>query len=256
MMKRLVVILFAAFSLLMPCRAMAQDEIIDYVASQLKDYQKDYTKLGKQFRNDTTIDVEQFEIKFKANNKLIESWYSQNSEIIFSDKDLQTKYIEFTTLQESIQKEIDDRKAAKSNQERFMKLSAMFDKYLLTMKGLEEEGQRLVEAKNNDSLQLVKTKANDNFNMATMEYGKSQEFIDENDSLSMLWMTIKDTNTRIGRLEVAKSGVDLTKILVIVGIIAAIVIVITLVSSMVKSAKIGKKPKEPKQKKEEELPSI
>lgn len=255
-MKRFVIILIAVFALLVPCRSMAQDEIIDYVASQLKDYQKDYTKLGKQFRNDTTIDVEQFEIKFKANNKLIESWYSQNSEIIFSDKDLQAKYIEFTTLQESIQKDIDDRKAAKSNKERFEKLSAKFDKYLQTMKGLEEEANRLVEAKNNDSLQLVKTKANDNFNMATMEYGKSQEFIDENDSLSMLWMTIKDTNTRIGRLEVAKSGVDMTLILEIVGIVAALVIVITLVSSMVKAANVGKAPKEPKKKKEEDLPSI
>lgn len=235
---------------------MAQDEIVEFVADQLKTFQKDFTKMERQFRNDTTIDVEQFEIKFKANNKLVESWYSQNSEIIFSEKDLQTKYIEFTTLQESIQKEIDDRKAAKVNQERFEKLSAKFDKYLQTMKELEDEGNRLVEAKNNDSLQLVKTKARDNFSMATMEYGKSQEFIDDNDSLSMLWMIVKDTNTRIDRLEVAKSGVDLTQILMIVGIIAALVIVITLVSSMVKSAKIGSKPKAPKPKKEEDLPSI
>jgi len=255
-MKRFVIIIIAALSLLIPCQSMAQDEIVDYVASQLKDYQKDYTKLSKQFKNDTTIDVEQFEIKFKANNKLVESWYSQNSEIIFSEKDLQTKYIEFTTLQESIQKEIDDRKAAKANQERFEKLSAKFDKYLQTMKELENEGNRLVEAKNSDSLQLVKTKARDNFSMATMEYGKSQEFIDDNDSLSMLWMIIKDTNTRIDRLEVAKSGVDLTQILMIVGIIAALVIVITLVSSMVKSAKMGQKPRIPRPKKEEDLPSI
>lgn len=255
-MKRLVFIVFTVLSLLAPCRSMAQDEIVEFVADQLKTFQKDFTKMERQFRNDTTIDVEQFEIKFKANNKLVESWYSQNSEIIFSEKDLQTKYIEFTTLQESIQKEIDDRKAAKVNQERFEKLSAKFDKYLQTMKELEDEGNRLVEAKNNDSLQLVKTKARDNFSMATMEYGKSQEFIDDNDSLSMLWMIVKDTNTRIDRLEVAKSGVDLTQILMIVGIIAALVIVITLVSSMVKSAKIGSKPKAPKPKKEEDLPSI
>ena len=255
-MKRLVFIVFTVLSLLMPSRSMAQDEIVEFVADQLKTFQKDFTKMGKQFKNDTTIDVEKFEIEFNARNKLIESWYSQNSELIFSDKDLQAKYIDFTTLKESIQKDIADRKAAKEKKEKLEKLTAKFDGYLQTMRSLEEEGNLCVTNKNADSLKIAKDKASDCFNMVTMEYGKNQELIDEDETLSETLVNIKSVNTRISNLEIAKSGVDMTLILEIVGIVMAIVIVVTLVSTMIKSAKIGKKPKEPKQKKEEELPSI
>ena len=257
-MKKYFSILFV-FGLLAwaaPTLSVAQDEITQYVADELKNFQKELDKMGR--RIDTAKNVEKYENEFKARHQMVESWYNINSEVIFSDKDLQMKYIQYSSQYEQILKTIEDKKAEKAKQEKLQKISVKMNGFLQELTAMEEAGNRYVANKRLDSLKLVKGKANDCLNMATMEYGKSQELIDDDDNLSLLWKSVKDTNTRISNLEVLKSPVNLTLILEIVGILAAITLIVTMISNKVKSAKMMKVPKvkKEKKKKEEDLPSI
>lgn len=257
-MKRYFSILFV-FGLLafaMPVASFAQDEISQYVADELKNFQKELDRMGK--RIDTARNVEKYETEFKARHQLVESWYSINSEVIFSDKDLQMKYIQYTSTYEQILKTIEDRKAEKAKQEKMQKITTKLNGFLQELTALEESGNRYVSNKRIDSLKLIKDKANDCNSMATMEYGKNQELIDDDGDLSLLWKNIKDANTRIANMEVVKSPIDIKTILMIVGILAGITLMVTMISNKVKSIKMTKVPKvkKEKKKKEEDVPSI
>ena len=263
-MRNYVSILFVVGLLccITPTPCMAQDEITQYVSEELKNFYKDLEKMGR--RIDTAKNVEVYETEFKARHQIVESWYGINSEVIFSDKELMSKYIRYTSLHEAIQKTIEEKKAEKAKQEKLRKLTGKLNGFMQELAALEEAGNRHVANKRIDSLKMAKDKANDCISRATMEYGKSQELIDDDDDLYELWMSLKETGTRISNMQVVKKNwFDPKKILVIVGIIAAITLIVTMVSSLVKSAKMAKmskvkkvkKVKKPK-KKEEDLPSI
>ena len=256
-MRKYISILFVVglLSCFMPQPCLAQDEITEYVADELKGFYKELDKMGRQI--DTTKNVEKYETEFKARHQLVESWYNINSEVIFSEKSLQTKYIQYTSLYEQILKRIEEKKAEKAKEEKIQKLTAKFNGFLQEMNTMEEKGNLYVANKRIDSLKIIKDKANDCFNRATMEYGKSQELVDDDEDLSTLWMRIRETNSRISNMEVVKSPIDIKTILMIVGILAGVTMIITMISSKVKSVKMTKVPKVKKEKKkEEDIPSI
>ena len=260
-MKKYISILFVVglLSSFIPQPCLAQDEITEYVADELKEFYKDLDKMGR--RIDTAKNVEKYETEFKARHQLVESWYNINSEVIFSEKSLQMKYIQYTTLYEQIQNRIDEKKAEKAKAEKVQKLTTKFNGFLRELNIMEEKGNLYVANKRIDSLKTIKDKANDCFNRATMEYGKNQELIDEEEDLETLWESVKDTNSRISKLEVIKGfwdNIDLKWILMLVGVLAGITLIVTMISSKVKSAKMTKVPKvkKEKKKKEEDIPSI
>ena len=117
-MRKYVSILFVVglLSFFMPRPCLAQDEITEYVADELKEFYKDLDKMGR--RIDTAENVEMYETEFKARHQLVESWYNINSEIIFSEKSLQMKYIQYTSLYEQILKRIEERRRRKSRRRR------------------------------------------------------------------------------------------------------------------------------------------
>ena len=255
-MRKYISILFVVglLSCFIPKPCLAQDEITEYVADELKEFYKDLDKMGR--RIDTAKNVEKYETEFKARHQLVESWYNINSEVIFSEKSLQMKYIQYTTLYEQIQNRIDEKKAEKAKAEKVQKLTTKIVTVFVTA-----GGNLYVANKRIDSLKIIKDKANDCFNRATMEYGKNQELIDEEEDLETLWESVKDTNLRISKLEVIKGfwdNVDLKWILMLVGVLAGITLIVTMISSKVKSAKMTKVPKvkKEKKKKEEDIPSI
>ena len=256
-MRKYISILFVVglLSCFMPQPCLAQDEITEYVADELKGFYKELDKMGRQI--DTTKNVEKYETEFKARHQLVESWYNINSEVIFSEKSLQTKYIQYTSLYEQILKRIEEKKAEKAKVEKIKKITTKFNGFLQELNTMEEKGNLYVANKRIDSLKIIKDKANDCFNRATMEYGKSQELVDDEEDLSTLWMRIKETNSRISNMEVVKSPFDIKTILMIVGILAGVTMIISMISSKVKSVKMTKVPKVKKEKKkEEDIPSI
>ncbi len=256
-MRKYISILFVVglLSCFMPQPCLAQDEITEYVADELKGFYKELDKMGRQI--DTTKNVEKYETEFKARHQLVESWYNINSEVIFSEKALQTKYIQYTSLYEQILKRIEEKKAEKAKVEKIQKITTKFNGFLQELNTMEEKGNLYVANKRIDSLKIIKDKANDCFNRATMEYGKSQELVDDEEDLSTLWMRIKETNSRISNMEVVKSPFDIKTILMIVGILAGVTMIISMISSKVKSVKMTKVPKVKKEKKkEEDIPSI
>ena len=254
-----ILLVVGLLSCFMPKPCYAQDEITDYGADELKEFYKDLDKMGR--RIDTAKNVEKYETEFKARHQLVESWYNINSEVIFSEKTLQMKYIQYTTLYEQIQNRIDEKKAEKVKAEQIQKLTTKFNGFLQELNTMEEKGNLYVANKRIDSLKIIKDKANDCFNRATMEYGKNQELIDEEEDLETLWESVKDTNSRISKLEVIKGfwdNIDLKWILMLVGVLAGITLIVTMISSKVKSTKMTKVPKvkKEKKKKEEDIPSI
>ena len=258
-MRKYLSILFVLglLTCFMPQPCQAQDEITEYVADELRNFYKDLDKMGK--RIDTAKNVEKYETEFKARHQMVESWYQTNSEVIFSEKDLQQKYIQYTSRYEQILKVIEDKKAEKAKQEKLQKVTTKLNGYLQELTAMEEQGNLYVANKRIDSLKQVKDKAADCFNRANREYGKNQELIDDDDDLSTIWMSIEDSNSRISNMEVIKSPINMTTILMIVGILAGVTLIITMISSKVKSAKMTKVPKVKKEKKkkvEEDIPSI
>lgn len=249
-------LLVALLGLLLPARSFAQDDLADFVREELNSYYKELVKLDKQI--ETADDAERLENRYKNHIKLVESCYSDYSEIIRYDRKLYAIYEDYTDLHQQIGKKIEDLKEEKANEERIEKLTAKLNRYLEQLSALEEEGNRYVANKRIDSLRVVKKQAEDCYvEEATVEYGANRDFIDENEDLTQLWRKVKDTYSRISTLEIIKSPIDLTLILELVGIVAAIVLIVTMISSKVKAAKALKPKKEKKPKKEEEdIPSI
>lgn len=259
-MKKYICIslLLGILALFMPKTTMAQDDIAAMVTEEMTSYYKDLVKLDQQI--ETAEDAERLENRYKNQLKLVESCYSDYTEIFRYDKKLYAVYENYTDLYLQLGKRIDELKAEKAKQERIDKLTVKLNRYLEQLTELEEAGNRCVSNKRLDSLNLIKKQAQDCFvDEATVEYGANRDFIDEDEDLAKQWKQIKDTYTRITSLEIVKSPIDLTMILEIVGILAAVVIIITMISSKIKAAKLTKPKKEKpakKKKEEEELPSI
>lgn len=251
--RYLLIVLLALF---LPMRFFAQDELTDLVREELDSYYKELVKLDKQI--ETAEDAERLENRYKNHIKLVESCYADYSEIIRYDKKLFAIYENYTDLHQQIGKRIEELKAEQANQERAEKLTVKLNRYLDRLVELEADGSRYVANKRIDSLRIIKKLAEDCYvEEATVEYGANRDFIEENEDLSKLWRSVKETYTRISIMEVIKSPIDITLILEIVGIVAAVVLIITMISSKVKAAKAMKPKKEKKPKKEEEdIPSI
>lgn len=257
-MKKYLIIgfLFGILALFMPVRTMAQDDIAAMVTEEMTSYYKDLVKLDQQIV--TAEDAERLENRYKNQLKLVESCYSDYTEIFRYDKKLYAVYENYTDLYQQLGKRIEELKADRAKQERTDKLTVKLNRYLDLLTELEIEGNRCVENKRIDSLNLIKKQAQDCFvDEATIEYGANRDFIDEDENLAKQWKQIKDTYSRISTLEIVKSPIDLTMILEIVGILAAVVLIVTMISTKIKAAKLTKPKKEPKKpKQEEELPSI
>ena len=248
--------LFGILALFMPMKTVAQDDIAAMVTEEMTSYYKDLVKLDQQIV--TAEDAERLENRYKNQLKLVESCYSDYTEIFRYDKKLYAVYEDYTDLYQQLGKRIDDLKTEKTKQERLDKLTVKLNRYLETLTELEIAGNRSVEHKKLDSLNLVKKQAQECFvDEATVDYGANRDFIDEDEELSKQWKKIKDTYSRIDALEILKSPIDMTLILEIAGVLLAVVLIVNMISSKIKAAKLTKPKKEPKKpKKEEELPSI
>ena len=250
-------LLVTLLALFLPMRYFAQDELTDLVREELDSYYKELVKLDKQI--ETAEDAERLENRYKNHVKLVESCYADYSEIIRYDKKLFAIYENYTDLYQQIGKRIEELKEEQANLERAEKLTVKLNRYLDRLTELEAEASRYVANKRIDSLRIAKKLAEDCYvEEATVEYGANRDFIEDNEDLSKLWRSVKETYSRISIMEVVKSPIDLTLILEIVGIVAAIVLIITMISSKIKAAKVmkPKKEKKPKKDKEEDIPSI
>lgn len=252
-----IAFLLGFLTLFMPMRTVAQDDIAAMVTEEMTSYYKDLVKLDQQIV--TAEDAERYENRYKNQLKLVESCYSDYTEIFRYDKKLYGVYEDYTDLYQQLGKRIEELKADKAKQERLDKLVVKLNRYQETLAELEEAGNRCANNKKLDSLNIIKKQAQECFiDEATVDYGANREFIDEDEELSKQWKKIKDSYSRISALEVAKSPIDLTMILEILGILAAVVLIVTMISAKIKAAKLTRPPKEPKKPKKpkEDLPSI
>ena len=253
-----IALLFGFLAFFVPMRTVAQDDIAAMVTEEMTSYYKDLVKLDQQIV--TAEDAERLENRYKNQLKLVESCYSDYTEIFRYDKKLYAVYEDYTDLYQQLGKRIEELKADKAKQERLDKLVVKLNRYQETLTELEEAGNRCVENKRLDSLNLIKKQAQECFiDEATVDYGANRDFIDEDEELSKQWKQIKDTYSRISALEIVKSPINLTMILEIVGILAAVVLIFTTISAKIKAAQLTKpqkEPKKPKTKPDEQLPSI
>lgn len=250
-------IVLAFLILLAPVRSWAQDEeTAEFVKGVLDTYYRELVKLDKQI--ETAEDAERYETRVKNHLKLVESCYSDYSEVIRYDKKLYAMYEKYTELHEEVTKRMEALKEEQARQEKFDKINTKLNRYMVTLAELEEVGNRCVAGKRLDSLNIVKKQAEECYvDQAMVDYGANRDFIEEDEELSVLWKKLKDTYGRISGMQIVKTSIDMVTILEIVGIIAAVVIIFTMISSKIKAAKIGKPQKEKKpKKKEEDIPSI
>lgn len=250
-------LLITCLVLLAPIRSWAQDEdMADFVKGEFDSYYKEIVKLDKQIV--TAEDAERYETRVKNHLKLVESCYSDYSEVIRYDKKLYAMYEKYTDFHQELTKRMEALKEEKERQEKFDKISTKLNRYMVTLAELEEAGNRSIANKRLDSLNIIKKQAEECYvDQAMVDYGANRDFIEEDEELSVLWKKLKDTYGRISNMQIIKTSIDMVTILEIVGIIAAVVLIFTMISSKIKAAKIGKPQKEKKpKKKEEDIPSI
>ena len=249
--------LFGLMALLTPMKSVAQDDLVDFVKDEMNSYYKDLVKLDQQIV--TAEDAERLENRYKNQNKLVESCYSDYTEIFRYDRKLYSLYEDYTDLYQQVGKRIEELKAEKSRKERVDKLNVKLNRYLDQLTELEATGNRCISNKRLDSLNIVKKQAEECYvEEATIDYGANRDFIDEDENLSQQWRKIKETYSRISAMEIVKSKIDMTFILEIVGVIAALVLIINIISTKIKAAKAlkPKLPKKERNRKDPELPSI
>lgn len=247
----------ALLILIAPLRSWAQDEeMADFVKGELDSYYKEIVKLDKQI--ETAEDAERYETRVKNHLKLVESCYSDYSEVIRYDKKLYAMYEKYTDFHQELVKRMDALKAEKEWQEKYDKINTKLNRYMSRLSELEEAGNRSIANKRLDSLNIIKKQAEECYvDEAMVDYGANRDFIEEDEELAVLWKKLKDTYGRISNMQIVKTSIDMVTILEIVGIIAAVVLIFTMISSKIKAAKIGKPDKEKKpKKKEEDIPSI
>ena len=247
----------ACLILIAPMRSWAQDdEMADFVKGEFESYYKEIVKLDKQI--ETAEDAERLETRVKNHLKLVESCYSDYSEVIRYDKKLYALYEKYTDFHQELTKRMETLKEEKVRQEKFDKINTKLNRYMSDLCELEEAGNRCIANKRIDSLNIIKKQAEECFvDQAMVDYGANRDFIEEDEELSVLWKKVKDTYGRISNMQIIKTSIDMVTILEIVGVIAAVVLIVTMISSIVKAAKIGKPQKEKKsKKKEEDIPSI
>lgn len=249
-------LLLACLFLLAPIHSWAQDEeMADFVKGELDSYYKEIVKLDKQI--ETAEDAERLETRVKNHLKLVESCYSDYSEVIRYDKKLYAMYEKYTDFHQELTKRMEELKAERERQEKFDKISSKLNRYMSDLSELEEAGNRSIANKRIDSLNLIKKQAEECYvDQAMVDYGANRDFIEEDEELSVLWKKVKDTYGRISNMQIVKTSIDMVTILEIVGIIAAVVLIFTMISSKIKAAKIGKPQKEKKKKEDEDIPSI
>ena len=227
----------------------------DFVKGELDSYYKEIVKLDKQI--ETAEDAERLETRVKNHLKLVESCYSDYSEVIRYDKKLYAMYEKYTDFHQELTKRMEELKAERERQEKFDKISSKLNRYMSDLSELEEAGNRSIANKRIDSLNLIKKQAEECYvDQAMVDYGANRDFIEEDEELSVLWKKVKDTYGRISNMQIVKTSIDMVTILEIVGIIAAVVLIFTMISSKIKAAKIGKPKKEKKKKEDEDIPSI
>lgn len=247
----------ACLILLAPVRSWAQDEeTAEFVRGELDSYYRELVKIDKQI--ETADDAERLETRVKNHLKLVESCYSDYSEVIRYDKKLYAMYEKYTELNQEVTKRMEALKAEKERQEKYDKVNTKLNRYMVTLAELEEAGNRSIANKRLDSLNIIKKQAEECYvDQAMVDYGANRDFIEEDEELSLLWKKLKDTYGRISNMQIVKTSIDMVTILEIVGIIAAVVLIFTMISGKIKAAKMTKPNKEKKpKKKEEDIPSI
>ena len=247
----------AVLVLLAPVRMWAQEEeMAAFVKGELDSYYRELVKLDKQI--ETAEDAERYETRVKNHLKLVESCYSDYSEVIRYDKKLYAMYEKYTDFHQELVKRMESLKEEKVRQEKYDKVNTKLNRYMVRLSELEEAGNRSIANKRLDSLNIIKKQAEECYvDEAMVDYGANRDFIEEDETLSVLWKKLKDTYGRINNMQIVKTSIDMVTILEIVGIIAAVVIIFTMISSKIKTAKMSKPQKEKKpKKKEEDIPSI
>ncbi|MGP1447534.1 MAG: hypothetical protein ACTTKO_08465 [Candidatus Limimorpha sp.] len=256
MIKKAIGVLFLTgwVILAMPAGVMAQE---DYVSEELTSYYKELVSYDRQIV--TVEDAERLETRYKTHIKLVESCYNDNSEFIRYDKKLQKIYENYMDLYQQIGKRIEELKAESSRRDKIEKLTVKFQRHLDAMVRLEEKGKHYVAEKLNDSLKIVKQKANEQFvEEASVEYGANRELFEESEELTRIWKSTKETYNRISALEIAVKPSYYDLIFKIVIVVAVVFFIINMISQKIKMKKLQQMSKlQNKVKKtEEDLPSI
>jgi hypothetical protein len=249
--------LLALLILLAPVRLWAQDEeMAEFVRGELDTYYRELVKLDKQIV--TAEDAERYETRVKNHLRLVESCYSDYSEVIRYDKKLYSLYEKYTDYHQELERRMESLKEEQARQEKYDKVNTKLNRYMVTLAELEEAGNRCVANKRLDSLNIIKKQAEECYvDEAMVDYGANRDFIEEDEDLALLWKKLKETYGRISNMQIVKTSIDMVTILEIVGIVAAVVLIFTMISGKIKAAKLTKPQKEKKPKKQEEdIPSI
>ena len=139
-----------------------------------------------------------------------------------------------------IQKRIEGLKEEHERQQSYDALMDRFQKTLQQLSDYKTLGEQYVDSHQPDSLMIVKKKAGNTYNKASVEASTQRELVNNDAALGQLWDEIEAYNADIEALECANKGKMYEMLFRIVMVVAAFLMIFNMLQSKIKAKKMAK----------------
>lgn len=243
-MKRLTTIfLLLSFLFAMPFGLFAQEpqgaeepqvEEDNTLELNLNALHSDLTKLSAALQ--TYDDIETCDYAFQEAGNRLRSFAA----IVSKDSPLYETYDNCNQMYYQLQKLIDGLREDHSHKQDYDALMNRFQTAITELSALKERGEHFVEENDNDSLLIVKKKANKVYAKAAAESEAKKGLMDSDPALQQLMDTVDETNEGIQSLECRDRSRLYEMGFRIVMVVLAVLMVVNMLKSKLKAKKMSK----------------
>lgn len=219
-----------------PLTLTAQDAVTQQpdLEQTLASLQQDLDQLSQSIS--TYNDVELYDYEFQGAGNRIKSL----AITIAKEDPLYETYDACNREFYQIQKRIEGLKEEHERQQNYDALMNRFQKSLQQLSDYKTLGERYVDNHKSDSLMIVKRKAGNVYNKASIEASTQREMVNNDAALSQLWDDIEAYNADIEALECSSKGKLYEMLFRIVMVVAAFLMIFNMLQSKIKAKKMAK----------------
>ena len=223
------------FSLLLaaqlPLCAQNDEKNLEFNLNVLK---SDLTKLNADLQ--TFDDIAVCDYSFQEAGNRLRSFAA----IVSKDNPLYDEYNNCNLLFYQLQKRIDDLRADHERKQEYDELMGRLQNSITELSTLKEKGEYYVQAKVQDSLLIVKKKANRIYVKVTGETESKKQLVDDDPALQKLIDTIEEYNEEIEALECPQKGQFYEMGFRIIMVALVLLLVLNMLKTKIKAKKVAK----------------
>ena len=234
-MKRLTILLILCYLLLaawVPLQAQNPDA--NNLELNIHDLESDLNKLNADLQ--TYDDIAVYDYSFQEAGNRVRSFAA----LVSKEDPLYDSYNSCNLLYYQIQKRIDELKADHQRKQDYDALMNRLQNSIADLSSLKEQGDRYVQAKEQDSLLIVKKKASRIYVKATGETESKKQLVDNDPAFQKLMESIEEYNEEIEALECPNKTqfYEMGFRIIMVGMV--LVLVLNMLKTKIKAKKLAK----------------